>query len=101
MPIMNILTEIRPRCEAGESSPTYVVARFEGRPDAHTGHETPDRQRSDPGRKRGAEGSQTGDEQRHEEREPPAPPVGEHPDEVRPRDVADQPDGYRHSGLSI
>ena len=32
MPIMNIVTEIRPRCEGGESSPTYVDARLRAAP---------------------------------------------------------------------
>ncbi len=76
--------------------PDISRRQVEGRADAHTGQETPDRQRDDPGRERGAEGSQAGHQERGKEREPAAPPVCERPDEVRPHDVADQPDGYRH-----
>ena len=70
--------------------------QVEGRADAYTGQETPERQRDNPGRECGAEGPQAGDEQRGKERELATPPVRERPDEVRPHDVADQPDGYRH-----
>jgi len=96
MPIMNIVTEIRPRCAGGESSPTYVDARLRAAPTPHTGQEAPERQRDDPRRERGAQGPQAGHEQRGKERKPAAPPVCERPDEVRPHDVADQPDSYRH-----
>jgi hypothetical protein len=32
MPTMNVDTEIRPRCDAGDISPTYVDARFSAAP---------------------------------------------------------------------